>query len=47
MPLQLLEEVYARGDRACHSALIEPPTSEPVQDIVRAFCSPRPSDLGR
>jgi hypothetical protein len=47
MPLQLLDEAYARGDRACNSALIETFAAEPVQDLMRASCSPLPSGRGR
>jgi hypothetical protein len=47
MPLQLLDDVYARGERACNSALIEAFAPEPVQDVMRALCSPLPQGRGR
>jgi hypothetical protein len=47
MPLQLLDQVYARGDRACNSVLLEKFAPEPAQDFMRAFCFPLPSGRGR
>jgi len=45
--LQLLDEVYARGDRACNSVLLDKFAAEPAQDLVRACCFPLPSGRGR
>jgi hypothetical protein len=47
MPLKLLDEAYARGDRACSSVLIETYAAEPVQGFMRAFCSPLLAGRGR
>jgi hypothetical protein len=47
IPLQLLDEAYARGDRACNGVLLEILAAEPVQDFIRTFCSPLPSGRGR
>lgn len=46
-PLQLLDEAYQRGERACNSVLIETFAAEPVQDFTRAFCSPLLAGRGR
>ena len=47
MPLQLLDEIYARGDRACNSALLEAFPPDPAHDFIRALCSPLRSWRGR
>jgi hypothetical protein len=47
MPLQLLDEAYARGERSIQTALFELSEGEPIQKFTRAFCSPLPLGRGR
>ena len=46
-PLKLLDEAYARGDRACDSVLIETFAAEPVRDFMCRFYSPLLAGRGR